>query len=298
MIEPDRLDREPSRCFARMLAAYHQGGVRSASAVYARAFEAANAAADPRWNIRLLSCAVLFFSPVLALHRVERAWSLARQHEMRDEETPSRANLGLVHLELGDREEAKRHLHACLALLAGGPRSVVLNNLALAVSPADRSHALRLLASSLAHAERADAVAILSNQAAIQAADRPVHLPNFSSLVAWATEACAPPLVERVRFNHVQALLEQGKARAALQAADAVAVREEDHRDGALVVGQWARLRRDIYRELGRPYPPVLDAQAATLDRSAERQAWLYRTRWALCPLPLCGPAAAGKARA
>jgi tetratricopeptide (TPR) repeat protein len=285
-----------------MLAAYRQGGVRGASAVYARAFEAVNAAAaadiaaDPRWTIRLLSCAVLFFSPALALPRVERAWRLAREQEIRDEEAPSRANLGLVYLELGDRDEAKRHLHACLALLAGAPRSVVLNNLALAVSPSDRTHALRLLASSLAQAERADAVAILSNQAAIQAADRPVHLPDFSSLVAWATEACAPPVVDRVRFNHVQALLEQGKAKAALQAADVFAPREEDHRDGALVVSQWARLRRDVYRELGMTYPPVLDTQAALLDRSAERQAWLYRTRWALCPLPLCGPTAAGKA--
>jgi len=297
MTEPDHIDREPGRAFARMLAAYRQGGVRGASAVYARAFQTADAAADPRWHIRLLSCAVLFFSPALALPRVERAWSLAREQEMRDEEAPSRANLGLVHLELGDREEAMRHLHACLALLGDGPRSVVLNNLALAVAPSDRTHALRLLASSLAHAERADAVAILSNQAAVKAAVRPVHLPDFSSLVAWAAEGCAPPLVERVRFNHVQALLEQGKAKAALQAADAVAIREEDHRDGALVVGQWARLRRDIFRELGKAYPSAMDAQAALLDRSAERQAWLYRTRWALCPLALCGPAAAGEAK-
>jgi len=56
MIEPDHLEREPSRCFARMLAAYRQGGVRGAGAAYARAFVAAERAAEPRWNIRLLSC--------------------------------------------------------------------------------------------------------------------------------------------------------------------------------------------------------------------------------------------------
>jgi len=50
MIEPDHLEREPSRCFARMLAAYRQGGVRGAGAAYARAFVAAERAAEPRWN--------------------------------------------------------------------------------------------------------------------------------------------------------------------------------------------------------------------------------------------------------
>jgi len=298
MTEPDG-DLECARTFARMGSAYRRSGVSGGAGLwYATACEQSATADDPRWRIRLLSCSVLFFGPSVALGRAERAYQLAKVHELPAEERAwCRANLGLVRLELGELEAAQKHLRASAEALTGGPRAAALNNLALAVARADRPQALRHLASSLAHADRSHAVAILANQAAVQAEDEPHQLPDFASLAVYAAEDCEPAIIERVRFNRVRALLAEGQPLAALHEAESFLVQEKDHRDGSLVVAHWASLRREIFEALGQPCPAELLARAGFLERTSERQAWLYRLRWALCPLPLYeAPSPAGLA--
>jgi hypothetical protein len=272
-----------------MVAIYRRSGVSGAGLHYATACEQSALARDPRWKIHLLSCSGLFLSPLLALPRVEAAVRLAREKNLAMEVALSQANLGLVHLELGDFAAAKTSLRSALQTLQGGPRAVALNNLAIAVSPTDKAQALRYIASALACAERPHVLVILANQAAFQAEQQPLQLPDFSSLATWAAEECDPPLHERLRFNFVRSLLEEALPEAALREAEAFSIGEEGHRDGALVVAQWARLQKEIYSTLERPYHPSLDSKAALLDRSTERQAWLYRLHWALCPIPLYG---------
>jgi len=273
-----------------MVAAYRRGGVGAGAGLhYANACGHADSASDPRWKIRLLSCSVLFFAPPVALPRVEDACRLAKQYDLARDEALCQANLGLVYLQLGDLNAAKKSFRSGLQTLSGGPRAVALNNLAIAVAFADRAQAQSYLASALACAERPHAVAILSNQAVLQAEGQPLQLPDFSSLATWAGEDCDPPLYERLRFNRARSLADEALPEAALKEIEAADILEEGHRDGALVVAQWARLRRDVYRSLGRPLPRDLDAKAELLERSGERQAWLYRLRWAFCPIPLYG---------
>jgi tetratricopeptide (TPR) repeat protein len=274
-----------------MVAAYKQSGLGGEAATwYAVACSQADGAADLRWRIRLLSCAVLFVPPAVALGRVRQAEELAKAHGLQEEIAVSRANLGLVWLELGDLATAQKVLRASLEELSGRARAVALNNLALAVGHCDRRQALRLIASALACTQQPFSSLILANQAAFEAEGDPLRLPDFASLADWVAEDWARSFAERVRFNQARALFEDRRGSEALVLADGAGIEEKDYRDGALVAGQWARLCREVHRAAGRRCPSDVQARAERLDRSQVPQAWLYRLRWACCPIPFYEP--------
>jgi tetratricopeptide (TPR) repeat protein len=275
-----------------MSEAYTQSGLGGQAATwYAVACRQADAAAaDPRWRIRLLSCAVLFVSPAVALGRVRQAQELAKAHGLKEEMAVSRANLGLVWLELSDFATAQKVLRAASEELSGGARAVALNNLALALGHCDRRQALRLISSALTCAERPYSSVILANQAAFEAEGNPLRLPDFAGLAGWVAEDCARSFAERVRFNQARALFEEQRGSEVLVLAERAGIEEKDYRDGALIVGQWARLCREVHRAAGRRCPPDVQARAEHLDRSQVPQAWLYRLPWAFCPIPFYEP--------
>jgi tetratricopeptide (TPR) repeat protein len=274
-----------------MLTCYRQGDQGGVGLSFAEALEAALTAGDRRSEIYLCRCAGMVFAPDIALSWVSRSRLLARSYGLREEEAPALANLGVVHLELGELKAAHDRLKESLASLQGAARAVALSNLSLVVSRSDRHQALRLLASAVACAARRHGPAILSNQLALEAEEVPLRPPDFAPLAAAAAEDCAGPLFDVVLFNHVRALLEAGQPDKALIETEIRNAQEKDFRDGALGLGRWAHLRLEVLKALRLPASARLAAQARALDRSAERQVWLYRTPWALCPIPLAEPA-------
>ncbi len=274
-----------------MVAAYEESGLGGQAATwYAVVGRQAAAATDPRWRIRFLNCAVLFVPPAVALGRVRQAEELAKAHGLEEELAVSRANLGLVWLELCDLATAQNVLRAALEEVSGGARAAALNNLALAVGRCDRGQAMRLLASALACAQRPYSSVILANQAAFEAEGDLLRLPDFAGLADWVAEDCARSFAERARFNQARALVEDQRGSEALVLAERARIDEKDYRDGALVVGQWARLCREVYRAAGRSCPSDVQARAERLDRSQVPQAWMYRLPWAFCPIPFYEP--------
>jgi tetratricopeptide (TPR) repeat protein len=282
---------EVSRRIARLRACYRQGDPGGVGLSFAEAVEAAVAAGDRRAEVYLCRCAGMVFAPAIALGWLSRARLLAKSYGLREEQAPALANLGVVHLEIGDFKMAHDRLTESLASLQGAARAVTLSNLALVVARSDRPRAQRLLASAVACAARCHGPAILSNQLALEAEEAPLRPPDFAPLFLAAAEECAGPLFDVVLFNHVRALLEAGQPERALKETEARDAKEKDFRDGSLGLGRWARLRLEILQALGLPACAGLAAQANVLERSAEPQVWLYRTPWALCPIPLDLPA-------
>jgi hypothetical protein len=275
---------------ARLLACHRRGDHAGASGWYARAFEPVLKMADPwRAEVYLLRCSVLVVSPAIARIWTSRACLLAKEHGVREEEGPTLGNLGLVHLELGEMEEAQARLEESLrALDEPTARAVALNNLALTVAHADRSQALTLLAAAAACADRRHAVAVTSNRLVLDKEGSP-HPPDFGSLVA-SEEAgdCDAPLFDRVLYNHVCALLGAGEPERALEEVEARESRRRGLREG----GRWARLRVEALRALGRPCPagPVLSLRPDG-NGCATSRVWLSSGAWALCPIPFDAPA-------
>ena len=275
---------------ARMLACYRQGDQRGVGVWFSRSFEPVIVSKDQRSEVFLCRCAVLVFSPPVALDWLSRARLLAKSYNLADEDAPALANLGLVHLELGELARAFECLNKSLHSVEGSARAVVLNNLALVVAQSDRPKALQLLASAISCAARPHAAAILSNQMVLEAEGAPLRPPDFEPLAKTAAEDCAVPLFDLVRWNHVRALLESGRPESALDEAKARRPQEREFRDGPLGLGRWANLQQEILRALNRSVPPRLAAQAAALTQSTESHAWLYRRSWALAPIPLDTP--------
>jgi len=275
----------------RMLACYRQGDQRGVAYWFSQAFEPVLLWKDQRSEVLLCRCAVLVIPPLGAREWLSRARILAKHYNLPDEDAPALANLGLANLELGDFARAYACLNESLLTLEGSARAVVLNNLSLVVARTDRRKALTLLASAVACAERRHAAAILSNQLVLEVEGAPLRPPDFEPLAKTAAEDCDAPLFDLVRFNHVRALLESGQVDMALSEAKARRPRGKEFRDGPLGLGRWAYLHQEILRALGRPVPPRLATQAAALAQSTEPHAWLYRRRWAICPIPLDTPA-------
>jgi tetratricopeptide (TPR) repeat protein len=272
---------------ASLLISFRDGDVRQARTWHARASASAQAAGDVRCTAYLERCSVLLDPASEALPHVEDALELAREHGMAGEALRCGANLGLVHLELGNWAEAERQLSACLAFLGGSPRAAALNNLGLALAAKDRAEAARHLSSALATATMAQHPAILSNLMVLSLGDEPKEPPNLDLLAATAAEHCDAALFDCVLFNHARCLADGGEAEWALDLVESREVPLEERRDGALVAGRWARLHEEICRRLGLPAPPGVREAVEALRRSCEPQAWLYRARWALCPIPL-----------
>lgn len=275
----------------RMLACYRQGDQPGVGYWFSRAFEPVLVWKDQRSEVLLCRCAVLVIPPLAAREWLSRARILAKHYNLPDEDAPALANLGLVNLELGDFARAYECLNQGLLTMEGSARAVVLNNLSLIVARTDRTKALTLLASAVSCAERRHAAAILSNQLVLEVEGAPLRPPDFEPLAKTAAEDCDAPLFDLVRFNHVRALLEAGRMDMALSEAKARRPREKEFRDGPLGLGRWAHLHQEILHALGRPVPARLATQAAALTQSTEPHVWLYRRRWALCPIPLDTPA-------
>jgi len=270
----------------RMLSDYQLGDPQSVVLRFVEALESAVNEKDERSKAYLLRCAVLVFPPAKALPWVSNALSLAKTHQIHEEEAPTLANLGLVHLELGALEEAQAHLEESLMHLEGGARAVALNNLALAVASTDRERAFDLLAEAVGLTEDRHLAAMVCNLLVLEA-EETRGCPDLTHEVLFAAENCAAPLFDLVLFNHVRSLLEAGNAAQALQEVKAYRSKAREFRDGSLAMARWACLHGEILTALGRRIPRKLAEQAAVLDHSAEAEVWLYRTRWALCPIPL-----------
>jgi tetratricopeptide (TPR) repeat protein len=275
---------------ARLLDCYREGDQRGVGAWFSRSFEPVLVSKDQRSEVFLCRCAVLVFGPPVAREWLTRGRTLAKNYNLGAEEAQLLANLGLVHLELGELARASECLNKSLHSLEGSARAVVLNNLALVVAQSDRPKALRLLASALCRAARRHAAAILSNQMVLETEGAPLRPPDFEPLAKTAAEDCAVPLFDLVRWNHVRALLEAGRPESALDEAKARRPQESEFRDGPLGLGRWANLHQEILRALNRSVPARLAAQAAALTQSAEPHAWLYRRPWALASIPLDTP--------
>lgn len=280
------LDLEHARRVVRMLACYRRGDQGGASGWYARAFEPVLKMADPwRAEAYLLRCSVLVFAPAIARSWVSRAGVLAKEPGVREEEGPALANLGLVHLELGELDAAQARLEESLRCLdERTAKAVALNNLALAVAHADRSRALTLLAAAAACADRRHALAIRSNQLVLER-EGSAQPPDFDSLVvseeAGRSDA---PLFDRVLFNHIRALLGAGEPERALEEVESRGSRRQGLREGA----RWARLRVEVLRALGRPCAEVKGPRRHLEGNGCGRsRVWLCCGVWALCPIPL-----------
>jgi hypothetical protein len=273
-----------------VLACYRLGDPRGALRSFTGALKRALSVGDRRTEVYLRRCAALVHSPSPALISVTQAFCLAGEHGMPEERELAHANLGLVYLERGEHELAKVCLGVSAPAFEGTTRAAALNNLALAVAAFNRAQACGLLVSAMKSADQRHCAAILSNRMAIEA-EEALRPPDFSFLVSSAAESCDAPLFEGVLFNHVRSLFGMGEAEKALAEIEVHGPEEADFRDGPLGVGRWACLQREILTALGQPVPWSVELQASVLSRSTERHAWLYRTRWALCPIPLDEPA-------
>jgi hypothetical protein len=93
---------EVSQRISRLRASFRQGDPGGVGLSFAEALEAAVAAGDRRAEVYLCRCAGMVFAPAIALDWLSRARLLAKSYGLREEEAPALANLGVVHLELGD----------------------------------------------------------------------------------------------------------------------------------------------------------------------------------------------------
>jgi hypothetical protein len=113
---------EAGQHIARLRASYQQGDQGGVDVAFAEALDAAVSTGDRRAEVYLCRCAGMVFAPAVALEWLSRARLLAKSYGLREEEAPVLANLGLVHLELGDFKTAHDRLTESLVSLSREPR--------------------------------------------------------------------------------------------------------------------------------------------------------------------------------
>jgi hypothetical protein len=280
---------EPSRPEVRK-----PGAGPEAVAWNSRATAAAEVGQDIRRTIYQLRCAILVHPAPAALPMIERALELARRHGLTNEALCCQANLAVGYFELGDWSQAVCLGAACKESLRGGEQSAVLNNLGLALAASgDANGAVDLLVSALATAARRQAPAVRSNLQVVRADEK---LTDMFGLLAPGSWRWCPKFYEALLFNHMRSLVDVGERARARPVARWRCVPQATGRDADLVAGRWAHLYREICEGLGEPLARDVAAVAESLDLSTKPQAWLYKARWALCPIPLDEPASSDEA--